>query len=167
MGKIKIGGLMQSDGRSMIRLTSRPEQPESPGEVMGMMGRLGINIEFLVESCDLEDCCHVALCLDRRDLDAALLNLEEAKDRLGLKNISHNPEVVVVSIFGPHFREKPQIAGVMFLALARAGVKVSAVSTSISSISCVIPAEDRAAVLQVLRDSFEIPQHIKNRPKDY
>ncbi|MDI6725339.1 MAG: ACT domain-containing protein [Smithellaceae bacterium] len=167
MGRIKIGGVMQSDGRSMIRLTARPEQPGSAGGVMGLLGGLGINIEFLVASCGPDDCSHLTMCVDGRDLEATLAGLDEAKERLGLENISCQPEVVVMSIYGPHFREKPRIAGVMFSALARAGVKVSAVSTSISSISCVIRAEDRAAVLQVLGDSFDIPQHIKNRPKDY
>lgn len=167
MDKIKIGGVMQSDGRSMIRLTSLPEQTGTTGGVIGMLGGLGINIEFLVEACDLDDCCHITMCVDRRDLEAALSSLEGAKHRMGLKNISCHPDVVVVSIFGPHFREKPRIAGVMFSALAQIGVKVSAVSTSISSLSCVVRAEDSAAVLQALGDFFDIPEYIKNRPKDY
>jgi hypothetical protein len=44
-------------------------------------------------------------------------------------------ESAMISVFGPHFRERPMISGSMFNALGAAGISVLAISTSISSCS--------------------------------
>ncbi len=66
-------------------------------------------------------------------------------------------EVGVISLFGPHFGEQPGIAGIMFSALASVGINILAISTSISSISCLIDADDMDEALQVLEETFELP----------
>ena len=74
----------------------------------------------------------------------------------------------MLSVFGPHLREKPKVPGVMFNALAGNGINVIAISTSISSVSCVIEAAYLDAAIQALQDTFEIPFFdVKKRPRDY
>jgi aspartokinase len=60
-------------------------------------------------------------------------------------------------MFGPHFGERPGIAGVMFSALASVGINILAISTSISSISCLIDVDDMDEAIQVLEETFELP----------
>ena len=67
------------------------------------------------------------------------------------------PEVAIVSIFGPDFRERPGIAGTMFHALAERGVNILAVSTSISTVSCVIESDPLESALVALRETFDLP----------
>ena len=54
MEKIKVGGIMQSDGRALIRIMSVPDHATVAATVLGAMGENGINIEVLVESFDLD-----------------------------------------------------------------------------------------------------------------
>jgi aspartate kinase len=68
-----------------------------------------------------------------------------------------NPEVAIVSIFGPDFRERPGIAGTMFDALAGQGINILAISTSISTVSCVIGSDDLEMALISLRQTFDLP----------
>ncbi|MFB0546725.1 MAG: ACT domain-containing protein, partial [Anaerolineae bacterium] len=59
--------------------------------------------------------------------------------------------------FGPHFGERPGIAGVMFSALASVGINILAISTSISSLSCVINVSDMDEAVWALGEAFELP----------
>jgi aspartokinase len=45
----------------------------------------------------------------------------------------------------------------MFSALASVGINILAISTSISSISCLIDADDMDEAIQVLEETFELP----------
>jgi aspartate kinase len=60
-------------------------------------------------------------------------------------------------MFGPHFGERPGIAGVMFSALASADINILAISTSISSTSCLIDASDMDEAVQALEEVFDLP----------
>lgn len=91
MEKIKIGGIMQSDGRALIKIMSVPDHVSVAGTVLKALGENGINIELLVESFDLDDCGNFSLIIDHKDLDRALGALDEIKctiDAKVLLNIS-------------------------------------------------------------------------------
>jgi len=167
VGKIKIGGIMQSEGRAILRVMSVPERPDVAGIILKALGSQGINIEFLVESFDLDGYGNFTLCIDQRDLDSALAILDQVKQAIDAKAISYDPDVGVVSVFGPHFREKPMVSGIMFSALGDAGITPLAISTSISSVSCIVKAYEIDMAVKVLEDAFESPFGVKERAKEY
>jgi aspartokinase len=71
--------------------------------------------------------------------------------------VNSHPEAAIVSIFGPDFRERPGIAGTMFDALAAEEINILAISTSISTVSCVIESAALEAALNSLRKTFDLP----------
>lgn len=158
---------MQSDGRALIKVMSVPDHTGVAGTVMGAMGEADINIELLVESFDLDDCANFSLVIDQKDLDQALSLLDEIKPAIDAKIVSYTPDVAVITVFGPHLREKPRIHGVMFTTIAAAGISSLAISTSISSVSCVVEGRYLGAVVQALSEAFDVPYQVKQRPKDY
>ncbi len=168
MGKIKIGGVMQSEGRALIRVLSVPDRPGVAGTLLSVLGHNGINIEFLVEGSDIEGYGNFTICIDQKDLGAALGIIESVKKSVDAGGISYVPDVAVLSVFGPHLREKPRVPGAMFNTLASNGINIIAISTSISSVSCVVEADYLDAAIQALHDAFEIPSFdVKKRPRDY
>jgi len=167
MEKIKIGGIMQSDGRSLVKIMSVPDHASVAGTVLRAMGTHQINIELLLESFDLDDCGNFSIVIDQKDLDQALTVLEEIRPSIDAKAISYTPDVAVVTVFGPHLREKPLVHGVMFSSIAAAGISSLAICTSISSVSCVVEGQYLDIVVQALEASFETPSQVKHRPKDY
>ena len=167
MEKIKIGGIMQSDGRALVKIMSVPDHVSVAGAVLGAMGENGINIEFLVESFDLDDCGNFSLVIDQKDLDRALAVLEEIKPNIDAKVVSYTPDVAVITVFGPHLREKPRIHGMMFSSIASVGISSLAISTSISSVSCVVEGQHLNTAIEALRKAFDAPFQVKERPKDY
>jgi aspartokinase len=165
--KIKVGGIMQSDGRAVVKVMSCPDRPDIAGLVLGALGDRNINIEFLVQSFDLDGFANFTLCIDHKDLEPTIEVLEALKPSIEAKVISYNPTVAVISVFGPHFREKPRISGIMFSALASVGINSIAISTSISSVSCVVEARDAEAAVDALNEAFEAPHQVRKRAESY
>ena len=167
MEKIKIGGIMQSDGRALMKIMSVPDHAGVAGTVLGAMGQNGINIELLVESFDLDDYGNFSVVIDQKDLDLALTVLEDVKSTIDAKAISYTPDVAVITVFGPHLREKPLIHGMMFSSIAAVGISSLAISTSLSSVSCVIEGQHLDIAVKALTEAFDAPFQVKERPKDY
>ena len=167
MEKIPIGGIMQSDGRALVRVLSVPDHASVAGTVLGGMAGKGINIELLVESFDLDDCANFALVIDQKDLDQTLEVLEGVRPTIDAKVISYTPDVAVLTVFGHHLREKPHVHGLMFSSMAAVGISSLAISTSISSVSCVLSGRDLETAVSALSSAFSVPFQVKNRPKDY
>ncbi len=154
---------MQSDGQAVVRVMSCPDRADIAGLLLGALGERNVNIEFLVQSFNLDGLSNFTLCIDRKDLKPAIEVLEAIKIDIEAKGVSYNQNVAVVSVFGPHFREKPKISGIMFSALASVGINSIAISTSISSVSCVVDAADLEAAVDALNKAFEAPYQVKNR----
>lgn len=165
--KVQIGGIMQSDGRALVKVMSVPDHASVAGTVMGAMGNNGINIELLVEAFDQDDCGNFSLVIDQKDLDQALKVFDEIRPTIDAKVISYTPDVAVITVFGPHLREKPYIHGLMFSSMASVGIGSLAISTSISSVSCVVEGQSLETAVQALSTAFDIPYQVKKRPKDY
>jgi aspartate kinase len=167
MEKAKIGGIMQSDGRALIKVMSVPDHVSVAGTVLRTMAENSINIEFLVESFDIDDCGNFAIVIDQKDLDQTLSVLEEVKPTIDARVVSYTPDVAVITVFGPHLREKPFIHGMMFSAMASVGIPSLAISTSLSSVSCVVEGQHLDTAVHALNQAFDAPYQVKERPRDY
>lgn len=167
MDRIKIGGIMQSDGRALLRVMAVPDSAGVAGLLFSALGDSGINLELFVESFDLDEAGNFAMVIAQKDLDHALTLLEEIKPGLMAGGVSYNPDVAIISVFGPHLREKPRIPGVMFSALASVGIASLAIATSISSVSCVVEGPRLSDAVGTLAEVFDAPFQVRKRPKDY
>jgi aspartokinase len=159
-GKIKVGGIMRNTGLATVSILSMPERLDCPGMVLHALGKRNINIEFVVHNLDIDGHGNMTFCIDQKSLDSALEILEGIKPLIEAKGISYYPDVAVLSVFGPHFRERPMISGLMFNALGAAGIDVLAISTSISSCSCLIQAGQAEDAMRALHETFEAPHQI-------
>ena len=157
MAKVRIGGIIRNSNLAKVGVMGIPDRPGVAGAILSGLGRAGVNVEFIVQCIDLNNNDHVVFCVARDDLETALSTLEKIKPELGAKEVIHNPEVGIVSIFGPDFRERPGIAGGMFSALASVGINILAISTSISTVSCVIDANLLPEAVKVLEGTFDMP----------
>jgi len=158
--KIKVGGIMNNGGLARVSILSLPDRPDVPGVILQALGERDINIEFVVQGFDIEGNSNMTVCIDQKSLETALGVLERVKPLIEAKAISYHPNVTVISVFGPHFREKPMISGQMFHALGTKGINVLAISTSISSCCCLIEADQTEDAMRVLHQAFEAPHQI-------
>jgi aspartate kinase len=157
MPKTKIGGIMQNANLTKVGVMGVPDRPGVAGATLTALGEAGINVQFIVQCIDLENQDHIICCVAKEYGDKAAAALEKVEMAMGAQRVIHVPNVAVISIFGPDFREIPGIAGQMFTALAEAGINILAISTSISTISCVIEMGSLSTAVQALAETFELP----------
>ena len=157
MAKIKIGGIMQTTGLAKVGVMAIPDRPGIAGHILAALGRKEINVQFIVKCIDIHDNDHVVFCIAQEDLDRAKDILEEVKHELGAEQVIQRDNVAVLSIFGPDFRERPGIAGTMFSALGKHDINILAISTSISTLSCVIDADRIQEAVLAMRETFDLP----------
>ena len=157
MAKIKIGGIMQTTGLAKVGVMSIPDQPGIAGKIMSAMGERGINVQFIVQLIDIHDSSHVVFCIAEDELEHAQDILEDLRQAVGGEQVIQRPNVAIVSIFGPDFRERPGIASEMFSALGGKDINILAISTSISTLSCVIDADCLDEAVAAMRETFDLP----------
>lgn len=156
-GKVKIGGIMANGGMAKVGVMSVPDRPGVAAAILKGLGEQGVNVQFIVQCIDLENRDHVVLCVSRSDLNLTLELLEGIRKDVGAQAVIQVPSVGIVSVFGPDFRERPGIAAHVFEALASEGINILAISTSISTISCVIAEESLDQAAEVLGETFALP----------
>ncbi len=157
MDKVKLGGILKSTDLALLGVMGVPHKPGVAGVLLEALGDNDINVELIAQSLDVESQGNITLCVARQNLNVALSILRQLRPKLRAQKIIHEPDVAIVSIFGPDFRQRPGIAGPMFTALARADINILAISTSISTISCVIEASRLADAIDALSATFELP----------
>ena len=155
--KIKIGGIIQTEGVAQIELLGLPEGMGLAGRVFRILGEKGINLQFIVQTPDRGRSEKIVFCLAQEDLENTTKILEQVRGAIGLEEIRVISPVEIISIFGPHFRERPSVAGTLFAAFNHAQIEVLAISTSISTLSCVIRKEMGSKVLDTIKDAFDLP----------
>jgi aspartokinase len=155
--RTKIGGIMQKRDLAKIGIMSIPARPGVAGTVFAALGARNINSPFIVHTIDLNGLDSIVLCVDRQDLSSALEVLEEVKTKVGAESVIYDQQVGMISVFGPHFGERPGISGQMFSALGAAGISILAISTSISSLSCLIDVNRMDEAVEVLCAVFDTP----------
>lgn len=157
MGKIKIGGIIQNQSLAALSILGITDRPGIAAEVLNALGEHHISIQFIAQLIDFQRQDHLCLCIARDSLRIALPLAQAAADKVGAQALHCAEEVSLISIFGPDFRERPGIAGAMFAALAAQNINILAISTSISTVSCVIDAQHLASAGAALRETFELP----------
>ena len=156
-GKIQASGLIQNDHLAMIGIMDIPSRPGVGGMLFSALNDQGINIELIVHLIDLEEKDHIVLCVDRDDLNQALAVTKRIREEVGGKAVTSDPEVASVSLFGLDFREHRGVASQMCKTLGDCNINIRAISTSLSTITCVIEAQRLDEAIHTLRDAFTLP----------
>lgn len=155
--KVKVGGIIRNDQLASLSVLAMRDRPGIAAAVLDALGQRGINVQFVVQVIDQQDQAQMVLCVDRTDLPASLEALEAIRSEVQPAAITARPDVASVAIFGPDFRERPGIAGRMFRALASHGINILAISTSISTVNCIIELAKLDEALAALHEYFELP----------
>jgi len=157
LGKVKIGGILQLTDLALVGMMGVPDRPGIAAAVFRTLGQRGINVLAIAQAIDLDHNTHIVFCVASKDALTALGLLEPVKERFGGRRMTHQAGVAIVSVFGPDFRQTPGVAGMMYTALADAGINILSISTSISSVSCVIDRSRLDDAVAALKDTFELP----------
>ncbi len=155
--KIKIGGILEVRHLTMLKMLGIPNNPGYAGKLLTLLGRENINLHFVAESDDVNNNGNITICISSEDADKATILIENHHQQYSSVVVTSIPNITSLSIYGPHFRERPNICGRMCAALGEKNINILGISTSISSICCLIYDKDYRKALTALLETFELP----------
>jgi aspartate kinase len=150
-------GILEFRGLAEIGLIAVPDRPGLAGTLLACLSERGLNTPFVVELTDPNGSSHIALCVRERDLEQALDALAAVAAEVHAQRVVHRRGVAVVAVHGPHFRERPGCAAAACTGIAKEGVNILAISTSLSSVACMVDVKDLAATVRSLQRTFALP----------
>lgn len=155
--RIEAGGLIYKDHVGIVGLIGIPAQPGTSGRYFSKLADSGIHVELIVNLFDGDKYDHILVCVDRKDLDAALEITQIIHDVVGSQSIIHDSQVALVCVSSLDFDESQVIAGHMFKTLGDHNINIRGISTSVSSVTCMIHLDDLEEAMSVLRQAFILP----------
>jgi len=155
--KTKIGGILETQNVSMFSILSAPNQPGIAGRVLSFLGDHNVSVEFITESNNLEDTADIAFCYRRQFEQKVNEIASDLIASVGARSSRKSRDIAIIGVYGPHFKEKPQIAGRFCSALGQAHINILGISSSISSVSCIIKAGDLDKAREAVLAVFALP----------
>jgi len=155
--KVKAGGIIRNEHLAKLGVMSAPDRCGLACDVLHALADRGINVEFIVQCIDLVNNSHIVLCVREENIEAALAVLQPLQDKVKAEEIVYQRNVCLISVFGPDFRERPAIAAAVFESMAAVGINIMAISTSISTVSCLIDGARVDDAMVALRERFDLP----------
>jgi len=157
MSKILVGGILQANNYTMLKVVGLPNKPGLAGQILTELGRANINLHFIAEGEDCEGLANMTICINPSDAKDAVNIIKLQKNGNNKQKAEEIPNISSLTVYGPHFREKPAISGEMCSTLGKADVNILGISTSISSICCLIKDADFDRAYDALLSVFDLP----------
>ena len=148
--------LLSNTKVAQVTLHSVDDRPGISAELFGQLGDQGFNVEVVSSSIVSKGKADISFVVAEKELPAVLVLMDSLKKATNAQNVSRDSKVALVSITGHGLVQKPGIAGRMFKALSDAGINIQMISTSFSSITCIISDQVIQDAIKVLEKEFEI-----------
>ncbi len=138
-----------------VTLHSVPDKPGIAAETFGKLGKEGVNVELVVSGISYKGKVDLSFAVAENELGIIEKLMEKIKDEIGAERISSAANIALVSIAGHQLAQTPGVAGKMFNALSQAGINIDTITTSMSSVTCVIARDKAKEAVEALRKEFQ------------
>jgi len=157
MSKVAIGGMIETRGLVLVMILGVRRGPGVAGATLSTLGQHGINVLFVVSSPDNHGRENISVAIHHDDIDQTLGLLQSLSEEIEAEAVECHKRVALISIYGPHFSERPAIAGMMFQAMAAGDIDIHAISTSVSTVSCIVDEDSLVAARERISETFLVP----------
>ncbi len=133
--------------------------PDSPGiaaDIFGALGTAGLNVELVISSPGERNRANIAFAVSEKDIESAIKVLNGMKETLQFDSITSRSEIGILTLSWHMLSGQPGSGGRLFSALSKAGINIEAISTSLSSISCMVKVSQMDEAEKVLKEEFDI-----------
>jgi aspartate kinase len=137
-----------------VTLKGVPDRPGMAAGIFGSLGEKGVNVELITATSMGGGMSDVSFVVRSPDLERALVEVDELKNELEAEDFTHDPNVAIVALHVAELVQTPGTAGRMFAALSGRGINIEDISTSMASITCVIPENRVEDAVKALEDEF-------------
>jgi len=154
---LKIGGMIEVGNLTLYRFSDVLDKPGTAAQILEFFGEKRLNLEYITETSASDGTAAMTVCVVDKigeRIDEFLKNHRELVESM---HIVKTENVSIIGVYGPHFREKPAIASTFCALIGKASVNILSLSSSISSISCIIDSQQMSTAKSALLKYFSLP----------
>ena len=154
---IKVGGMIEIENLTLYKFTALLDKPGTAAKILTFFGEKKLNLEYITETSGREGRAAMTICVKNEiceNIDTFLQNDKEILESMRMEKFNN---ISIIGIYGPHFREKPGIASKFCALIGEAGVNILSLSSSISSITCIINSSQMSIAKIALLKYFKLP----------
>lgn len=152
--KMLISGVASDKNTSRVSVIDVDDKPGVAFKIFNTLAKKGINVDIILQSVGREGTKDISFTVAQDDLKHAMEILEENKEALTIKEITHQDTVAKISIVGAGMMSNPGVAAKMFEALFNAGVNINMIATSEVRITVLIDEKDVERAMIAVHDGF-------------
>ena len=156
-GKIAVGGITRTDDLVLVRVLGAPADSSLQSRTLSALGGKGINIICVTSFLDRDNLDNLCFAIKNEDLDQTLGIIQSLQDDIRAQAIEYQSHCSAISIYGPHFSERPAIGGTVFESMATARITILMIATSFSTVSFVTHGKQAIAAVEKLHENFLVP----------
>jgi aspartate kinase len=141
---------------NVVKITLRGvgDHPGMAAGIFSTLGETGVNVELITATAVGLGRSDVSFVIGRNDLDHVADRLEQMRLEFGAEEVVQDPNVAIVALHVAELVQTPGTAGRMFASLSGRGINIDMISTSMASITCVIPENRVEDAVRVLEEEF-------------
>ena len=154
--KMLISGVASDKNTSRISVIGVEDRPGVAFKIFNTLAKNGINVDIILQSVGREGTKDISFTVAQDDKDHTLEVLEEHKDALTIKEITHKDSVAKISIVGAGMMSNPGVAAKMFEALYNVGINISMIATSEVRITVLVDENEVERAMNAVHDEFRL-----------
>jgi aspartokinase len=153
--KIAVSGIVKSPHLALLLFALPADRSTSLADFLRLLGEHGINIRFITKYDDQTGTIILNLAVEKDSLPRSLELARSHGPSLGLRALSHRPDVLIISIYP--YKGRALVAERLMTSLRMGGIEPLAINNASSVISCVIAGGDLQSALACLDHTFKLP----------
>ncbi|MBK8232914.1 MAG: ACT domain-containing protein [Candidatus Eisenbacteria bacterium] len=140
----------------VMRVTLRgvPDHPGVAAEVFSALGDLGLNVDLVVASGRSDQRADISVAVQDSHRIQVVAALKDLAPRIGAVDTLYDMEVALVGLAGADLAPQPGVAGRVFRAISKKGINIELISTSLSSVLCLINRSWLEYAEEAIREEF-------------
>jgi len=155
--KIKCGGLMERGELCLVEVLGFDWRPGKACGILGKFGQAGISLSYVSIGNGPDGDKNMSFCMSTVKLAEHRELLDEVREEFNPTKLEARAPMVILTLYGPHFLDKHNLASEVFSALCVEGVNAHTVCSSVNSISVVVDTLDRDRTVECLKHKFDWP----------
>ena len=158
MEKMLITGVAADKNTARISVIGVEDRPGIAFKIFNKLAKNNINVDIILQSVGRDGTKDISFTVSQDDLKDALTILEENKEPLTIKNITHNEGVAKVSIVGAGMMTNPGVASKLFEALFNHGININMISTSEIRITVLVEESEIDKAVRAIHEKFDLAE---------
>ena len=158
MEKMLITGVAADKNTARISVIGVEDRPGIAFKIFNKLAKNNINVDIILQSVGRDGTKDISFTVSQDDLKDALAILEENKEPLTIKNITHNEGVAKVSIVGAAMMTNPGVASKLFEALFNYGININMISTSEIRITVLVEESEIDKAVRAIHEKFDLAE---------